>query len=52
MLIIWLPLSHSRLENVTVVDEISCLTKMLLGVTHVTHLWCVTFTCDCFSLKT
>jgi len=40
-----------RLENVAVVDEISCVKRRLSGVTRVIKLRRVTFTHDCFSLK-
>jgi len=41
----------SRLENVALVDEISCVTKGFSGVKGLTKVWRVTFTHDCFSLK-
>jgi len=36
------------MENVAVLDEISCVTMRFLGVTK---FWRVTFRRDCFSLK-
>jgi len=41
----------TKLENVAVVDEISCVTRRFPGMTRVTKLWHVTFTRDCFLLK-